>query len=38
LLPGHDTVLQDGDLVHVLMRDEDADAAESILRKRPEGT
>jgi trk system potassium uptake protein TrkA len=35
LLPGADTVLQDGDIVHVLMRDDDADAVESVLRARP---
>jgi len=38
LLPGADTVLQDGDLVHVVMRDEDADAVESVFRHRPEVT
>jgi len=38
LLPGADTVLQDGDLVHVVMRDEDADAVENVLGHRPEGT
>lgn len=38
LLPGADTVLQDGDLVHVVMRDEDADAVEDVFRHRPEGT
>jgi trk system potassium uptake protein len=32
LLPGEDTVLQDGDLVHVIMRDSDADAVEAALR------
>jgi trk system potassium uptake protein TrkA len=36
LLPGADTVLQDGDLVHVVMLDADADAAEAVFRKRPE--
>jgi trk system potassium uptake protein len=34
LLPDHDTVLQDGDLVHVIMRDADADAVEAALRHR----
>jgi trk system potassium uptake protein TrkA len=38
LLPGVDTVLQDGDLVHVLIREEDSDSAESVLRNRPKGT
>jgi trk system potassium uptake protein TrkA len=38
LLPGPDTVLQEGDLVHVVMRDESSDAAESVLRNRPEVT
>jgi trk system potassium uptake protein TrkA len=36
LLPGTDTVLQDGDLVHVVMLDADAEAAEAVFRKRPE--
>jgi trk system potassium uptake protein TrkA len=36
LLPNPATVLQEGDLVHVVMRDQDSDAAESILRHRPE--
>jgi trk system potassium uptake protein len=36
-LPSTDSVLQDGDLLHVLMHDEDSDAAESVLRNRPEG-
>lgn len=36
LLPGEDTVLQDGDIVHVVMRDEDADAVEAVFRRRPE--
>jgi trk/ktr system potassium uptake protein len=35
LLPGADTVLQDGDLVHVVMKDADADAVEGVLRQRP---
>ena len=34
LLPGEDTVLQDGDLVHVVMKDADADAVEAALRHR----
>jgi trk system potassium uptake protein TrkA len=34
LLPGEDTVLQDGDLVHVIMVDADADAVEAALRHR----
>jgi trk system potassium uptake protein TrkA len=34
LLPGADTVLQDGDIVHVIMRDDDADAIESVFRRR----
>ena len=41
LLPGVDTVLQDGDIVHAVMRDDEADAIESVFRKRsttaPEG-
>ena len=36
LLPGPDTVLQDGDIVHVVMRDQDADAVEAAFRTRPE--
>jgi trk system potassium uptake protein TrkA len=36
LLPDHDTVLQDGDLVHVVMRDDMADAVQAALRQRPE--
>lgn len=35
LLPGADTVLQDGDIVHVVMRDDDADSVESVFRRRP---
>jgi trk/ktr system potassium uptake protein len=38
LLPTHDTVLQDGDLVHVIMRDQDAESVESAFRNRPEGS
>jgi len=34
MLPGKDTVLQDGDIVHVIMRDDDADAIESVFRRR----
>jgi trk system potassium uptake protein TrkA len=34
-LPGPDTVLQDGDLVHVVMLDADAEAAEAGFRNRP---
>jgi trk system potassium uptake protein TrkA len=37
LLPDADTVLQDGDLVHVLMRDEKSETAEAVLRNKPEG-
>ncbi len=37
ILPGKDTVLQDGDLVHVIMRDADGDAVEEVFRHRPEG-
>jgi trk system potassium uptake protein len=37
VIPGEDTVLQDGDLVHVVMREADADAAEEKLRVRPSG-
>jgi trk system potassium uptake protein TrkA len=36
LLPKPDTVLQDGDIVHVIMRDSDAEAVEEIFRNRPE--
>lgn len=36
LLPKDDTVLQDGDLVHVIMRDADADAVAAAFRSRPE--
>jgi trk system potassium uptake protein TrkA len=39
LLPTEDTVLQDGDIVHAVMREDDADAVESAFRRRtPEGT
>jgi len=38
LLPTEDTVLQDGDIVHVIMRDDDADSVESVFRQRsPDG-
>ncbi len=37
ILPGKDTVLQDGDLVHVIMRDAAGDAVEEVFRHRPEG-
>jgi trk system potassium uptake protein TrkA len=36
LLPRPDTVLQDGDLVHVVMRAADAESVEQVFRKRPE--
>lgn len=35
LLPGPDTVLQDGDVVHVVMRDDQADLVEETFRSRP---
>jgi trk system potassium uptake protein TrkA len=35
LLPKSDTVLQDGDIVHVVMRDADADRVEEAFRNRP---
>jgi trk system potassium uptake protein TrkA len=35
LLPDTDTVLQDGDLVHVVMLDRDSEAAEAAFRNRP---
>lgn len=37
MLPTEDTVLQDGDIVHVVMRDETADTVESALRQRSPG-
>ena len=38
LLPGADTVLQDGDLVHMVMRDADAATVEArLLHRAPEG-
>src|SRR5688572_14418458 len=36
LLPVEDTVIQDGDIVHVVMRDVDAEAVEQACRRRPE--
>jgi len=36
LLPVEDTVIQDGDIVHVVMRDTDAEAVEQAFRSRPE--
>ncbi len=38
LLPTEDTVLQDGDIVHVVMRDDAADAVEAALRERSHGS
>ena len=38
LLPGADTVIQDGDLVHVIMRDKDIETVEDVFRNRPEGS
>ncbi len=38
LLPVEDTVLQDGDIVHVVMRDEDSGAVEDMFRRRPGGS
>jgi trk system potassium uptake protein TrkA len=35
LLPVEDTVIQDGDIVHVVMRDDDAEAVEQVFRSRP---
>ena len=35
VLPRADTVLQDGDIVHVVMRDAEADAVEAVFRRRP---
>ena len=37
LLPGPETVLQDGDLVHVIMRDRDAERVAAAFRDRTEG-
>lgn len=37
LLPDEETVLQDGDIVHVVMIDSDADAVEAVFRARPGG-
>jgi trk system potassium uptake protein TrkA len=36
LLPGEDTVVQDGDLVHVIMRDDDAERVEAVVGRGPE--
>jgi len=36
VLPGTDTVFQEGDLLNVIVRDKDADAATSLLGKVPE--
>ena len=36
LLPDGETVLQDGDILHVIMRADDAQTAESAFRQRPE--
>jgi trk system potassium uptake protein len=36
LLPGSDTVLQEGDLVHVIMRESETDAVEAVFAKGPE--
>jgi trk system potassium uptake protein TrkA len=36
LIPDETTVLQDGDLVHISVRDEDLSQVESILGKSPE--
>jgi trk system potassium uptake protein TrkA len=38
LLPAEDTVIQDGDIVHVVMRDVDAELVEQAFRSRPEET
>ncbi len=38
VLPDGETVLQDGDLVHVIMRDGEADAVEAAFRNRAEAT
>jgi trk system potassium uptake protein len=38
LLPDEDTVLQDGDIVHAVMREADSDAVDSVFRSRPEGS
>ncbi|MGH3342871.1 MAG: TrkA C-terminal domain-containing protein, partial [Carbonactinosporaceae bacterium] len=37
LLPDADTVLQEGDLVHVVMREADAAQVEAVFSKGPEG-
>jgi trk system potassium uptake protein TrkA len=36
LLPAADTVLQEGDLVHVIMRESETSAVEAVLAKGPE--
>jgi trk system potassium uptake protein TrkA len=36
LIPDEHTVLQDGDLVHVTVRDEDVATVEAILARSPE--
>ncbi len=36
LLPDRDTVIQDGDLVHVVMREDDADIVETVLATPPQ--
>jgi trk system potassium uptake protein len=36
LIPDDGTVLQDGDLIHVMLRDEELLSVEEILRKSPE--
>jgi trk system potassium uptake protein TrkA len=38
LLPDEHTVLQEGDLVHVLAKEDDISKIEKILAKSPEGT
>ncbi|HTC69678.1 MAG TPA: TrkA C-terminal domain-containing protein, partial [Acidothermaceae bacterium] len=38
VLPGHDTVFQEGDLLNVIVRDKDADKATTTLGKTPEET
>lgn len=37
VLPGPDTVVQDGDLVHVLLREDEAERVEAVLASGPEG-
>jgi trk system potassium uptake protein TrkA len=36
MLPGEGTIVQDGDLVHVIMRDTDAERVETVFAKGPE--